>query len=132
MSQAISTNELAHLVLTTQKILCGQVRQAFNRAASPDEAAQDRIFAADADALRAEARRNPRLRDAYQRMLLLSVLERTEHGLGIVAGRHGPQTNAALARRAARLDDGQGGNLKRALALEALQAPVLAKLFRAA
>ena len=133
---AMSTQELAALVDATQKLVCGKVMQAFNMVATRDELDRDRILRLDAAHLRDEfsmkkddPNRAGLTAQIYQRLLLESILERTEHGLSVLQARGPAEAMQLLGRRAMAMDDGK--NAARADRLEKLAAPVLATVFRA-
>jgi hypothetical protein len=101
MSQKrISTADLVALTNESQKLITPSVRDAFARAATREESDFDRVSQLDITALREEATvARPSLKDDYKRLLCMTVIERTEHGLRVaMRGMLGGEANEMFAR----------------------------------
>lgn len=80
----ISTAELIALTNESQTLITPSVLRAFNAAATAEEKKQDSVLARNTQALRNEARvARTGLRDEYQRMICMAIIERTNHGISI-------------------------------------------------
>ena len=128
----ISTAALVALTNESQTLITPSVLRAFNAAATPAEKKQDRVFALNTQALRNEARvARPALRDEYQRMICMAIIERTDHGISI-AIRDMKGRDAAEVFSSVNALDGKRAlaNNKRADAFETVGAYQIAALLR--
>ncbi len=135
MSKAgISTADLVALANETNSLVTPGLMRAFNAAATPKQKQQDSVYVSDAQALRNEGRSAPRgVGEEFKRLLCMSIIERTEHGVRSAMRGLTRQDEAEIFARARALSGKRKvNNSRRAQQLEQAGAPTLARIVRMA